>query len=197
MKKMLALLCAAAMLLALVGCGAKNTPETVVGTFCDEMKNFNLEAMAQCVEDADPEDLNPSEEEVPSQLADLLRQNAQKITYTLSDATPTDDDEAVVEVSFQFPDVSKAVAAAMGEYLTQALGMAMSGSSEEDISKLFEQILVEKINSAEPATTEATVSFPCTKTEEGWKIEEVPNQVLNVMTRNFLAALDDLSKIME
>lgn len=192
MKRMIALLCAVAMIFTLAACGAKDSPEAVVKRFCEALKKADPEAMALCIKDSsfDPEDLNS--EDIPEAVMDVILQNAQKITYTVLEATE-EETTGTVQVDFTYPDISGAVLEALQVYLAEAFGMALSGASEEELAEKMETILLEKLAEAEPEAGKLSVTFKCVKTEEGWKIKVLPEDVIHVLTGNFAKAIESLA----
>lgn len=192
MKKWLAMICAVAMVFALVGCGTKDTPETVVSAFCQQMKAFDPEAMSAYVKDGETIGTETTGEDVPEKIVELMKEKAGEMTYTVAETT-IEGDQGKVRVDFRYPDLSSTVTSVLGEYMTQAFGLAIAGASEEELSHLLETIFVEQIGKAEPATAETSVEFHCIKTEDGWKMEAVPDEVMNIMLSNTVSALEEIS----
>lgn len=193
MKKVISLLCVMVMVFAFAGCAARETPDVVVKEFCDALKNADLEAMEMCMEGNETAPTEMDEDDVPQAVLDAMKDNAQKITYTLGKVT-AEETTGRVCVDFQYPDISDAVTAALSEYVAKAFGMAMSGAEEEELSKLLETILTEKITEGEPDTAEVSVTFDCVMTDEGWKIESVPDDVFHVMTGNLMKAFEEIAE---
>lgn len=191
MKRIVALLLAVFMIFALVGCGAEQKPDVVVSKFCDALKKFDFETMRSCVVNSDDDPVDFGEEEPPEKVLAILKENAGKVTYTIGESTVTEETGTVV-VDFSYPDVSDAVTAAMGEYFMQAFGMAFSGADEETMEALLEQILVEKLQTTPTATAQVSIRFDCVKTEDGWKIKTLDDEVVNILLGNMVAAFESI-----
>ncbi len=191
MRRILAVMCVLAMLVSLAACGAKETPEPVVNEFCQQMKAFDYEAMADCVQGAAINEEKAFGEDTPEAVMALMKETAQKITYTVVDTT-VEEEKGTVRVDFEYPDLAPAFTATIGEFITQAFGMSIAGASDEEINQLLEKIFIEKIGKAEPTMTQTAVEFACVKTDDGWKIAKVPPEVMNIMMGNGLSALEKM-----
>lgn len=193
MKKLLSLLCAAALLFTLAGCSSKDQPDAVVTEFCDSMKAFDIEGMRDCLIIRGNDPITFKDKEVPSDIYKILKKNAASITYSLGETTEgSDDNKRIVPVSFTFPDISDAVSVALKEYISQALSMAFSGERENIDEDLFTRILVEKLDTIEPSTSELTVRFTCIRSDDDWKILDIGDSVINIIIGNMLDGLETL-----
>ncbi len=199
MKKILALVLAAALVLGLAACGGKAPgPEGTVDTFCGAMKAFDLEKMRECVisdEDIMAE-IEGEEDEMTALFMDRMKEWAGKMTYQ-AEEPELDGDSATVKVKFTYTDASPVFGEVLKEYFMQALAMAFSGASEEEMGQLFEKILTEQLEKTAVSTAEETVNFACTKAEDGWKINEVPDEAVNVLTSNIKKAFEGLEELEE
>ena len=196
MKKILSILCAVAMIFTVAGCGAQEKPDAVVSKFCDAMKTMDLETMQSYIvdQDGEPFDVEDIEDEdFPASVYEILKENASQIQYTIGEVEVTED-TSTVQVDFTYPDASAAVVAATGEYISQALGMALSGADADDdaISELFETILTEKLTSADTKTAEGTLQFDCVMTDDGWRIQDVSDEdaFINILMSNIMAGFN-------
>ena len=194
MKKIVSLLLAFVLALALSACGgAKSGPGKTVGTFCGAMKSFDLDKMSQCVLSGEDiaDEMGDEDDELTAMFMDRMKEWAGKMTYQAEEPT-VDGDRATVKVNFHYTDASPVVAGAMEEYLSQAFALALSGSSEEELAQLFQTILTEQLEETSLSTAEQAATFNCTRTDDGWKIDEVPTDVVNVLTGNIADAFGDM-----
>ena len=191
MKKTAALLLALCMIFALAGCGSSSKPDEVVSKFCGALKNFDLETMRSCVNGTDSDPLDFDEEETPAEVLKILKSNAGKITYAIGE-TKVSGETGTVDVDFTYPDVTVAVTTAMGEYFMQALSMAFSGADEEDMEKLLEDTLIEKLKETPATEATASIQFNCIQTDDGWKIKSLDADVLNIMMGNMIKAFEGI-----
>lgn len=189
MKKFLSLILSVAMLLSLAGCGAK--PESAVEDFCKAMQKFDFKKMSECVDGADEiteEDIASLNEDLPAEILEYFTAQAKEMTYTI-DKAEVGEDTATITVTFSHTDIQPVMISVLGEYVKQALVSAFSGASEEDMEALLYSIFAEKVESEGVTTTQTTVVFPCVKTDDGWKLTEIHDDVLHIMTCNMAAAL--------
>lgn len=187
MKKVISLLCVAAMLLVFAGCGAQEKPDAVVRTFCEGVLKMDTEIMNQCLLEAGADGDALQSDEMPPEILELVKQHFQKITFTVQEPA---DEATTVSVIFQYPNLEPMLKPLAEEIVAELFGQAITGASEEEMTEVMLQLLVEQYNGFEAAMTERPVEFPCRLTEEGWKIEEVPEDLAYVI-------LGDINKGME
>lgn len=194
MKKIISLVCAMVLIASLVGCGAQAKPDTVVTTFCDAMKAYDRETMSSCVTSGG-EDLTEeteAEDELTNQIFNYLKTCTSKMTYSIENSE-VNEDKGTVTVKFKYVDASPVVAAAFGEYIQQALAMAFSGADEDTMSQFFVSIFNEKKDSTDTGTAESTLVFSCTKTDEGWKIDSLPDGAESILLSNVDKAFESMN----
>ena len=200
MKKPISVLLAAVMLLCLCACGAAQEvpkPEDTVVTFSDGMRDFDFEKMQGS--------LSASEENIQSEIDDLesgnelaamftgkIKEWAKEQQYEIV-RSETNGDTATVEVKYSYVDSSPIVNAFFTEYLTRALTLAMQDATEEDIEAVAEEILSDKIQTGETGSTERTVTYTLKKENEEWKIVSLPEDVMHIMTADFMFALEQVA----
>lgn len=193
MKK-LGMFCLTLLLcISLVGC-SKSKPDPVVTSFCDALQQYDFEAMKTCMtEDEDDlqEDLFSEEESMEEESFLILKECAAKMTYEIESSEVTED-TANVTVAFTYVDLSPVMTTTIGEYLQQAFGMAFTGADEDTFGTLFDSIFREKYDAAELTTITQSVTFGCVNTEDGWKIDTIPEEFVNVATANMMQALEGM-----
>lgn len=194
MKKIISLVCAMVLIVSLVGCGAESKPDNVVTTFCDAMKAYDRETMSSCVTSGGKGLTGESEEEdeLMNQIFDYLKICTSKMTYSIENSE-VNEDKGTVTVKFKYVDASPVVIAALGEYIQQALVMAFSGADEDTMSQLFVSIFNEKKDSTDTGTAESTLNFACTKTDERWKIDSVPDGAESILLSNVDKAFESMN----
>lgn len=208
MKKIIASVLAIALFLSLAGCGASSKPEDVVSTYCNAMKNFDTETASQCMVsgDSDFDDALTSDEEGDGanlgdeRLIEYLKTNAAKMTFKVGTAT-VEGDTATVPVSFTYVDASAVISAALGEYITQALGLALSGADEATMEELFTTIFLEKAEATELGEVTSDITFRCEKVDDTWKIttpsDEDVAAISAVISGNITSVLESMSESFE
>lgn len=191
MKKLTCILCCIALIAALSGC-AGSSPKGVIGDFCTAMQAFDVEKMRACIANTDGDFtlFDEDDDAMTVALFDCIKENSAKMTWKITECK-TEKDSGTVTVAFHYVDASTAIRETVSEYFSKALSAAFDQGSEEPDETLFTDILQEKMT-AEPVFADQSVTFPCVKTEDGWKISEVPEDMYDVFTCNILGALTGL-----
>ena len=208
MKRIIPAILSMVFLLSLAGCGASSKPEDVVSTYCNAMKNFDTETASQCMVsgDSDFDDAFTSDVEGDGanlgdeRLIEYLKTNAAKITFKVGAAT-VEGDTATVPVSFTYVDASAVVSAALGEYITQALGLALSGADEATMEELFTTIFLEKAEATELGEVTSDITFRCEKVDDTWKITTLSDgdvaAISAIISSNITSVLESMSESFE
>lgn len=189
MKRILTTALAIALLLSLVGCGTSSKPEDVVSTYCNAMKTFDTETASGCLISggSDFGEVFTSEEEgdganlADERIIEYFKSNAAKMTYEVGAAT-VEGDTATVPVSFTYVDASAVMSAALGEYITQAFALALSGVDETTMEELFTTIFLEKAESTELNELTSDIVFQCEKVDDAWKIKTPSDDDASVLS---------------
>ena len=198
MKKTVSLLLAAVLLLSLCACGAVPAkPEDTVAAFSEAMKAYDFEKM-QTFLPASEEDLQSelfneeNENDLTALFMTRMKAWAKDMTYEIV-STETDGDKATVEVKYSYKDSTQVVNEFFTEYISQALALALGDATEEEVSALAEQILADKMDTVEPGSTECNIVYSLTRKDNKWLIDELPEDVLHVMTADFMIALEEVA----
>lgn len=196
MKKVLAIVCTAGMVLTLGGCSFGEKPDVVVSTFCEALKTYDMQAAAACV--TSEETVLPEmemEDEISQLLMDYMKEKAAEMTYTIEEYT-VEKGEASVPVTFTYADASEVLTETFTDYLSQGLLLALGGADDDEIESLFADVFAEKCDTVETSTATATVTFLCQKTDGEWKIYDVADgdadALLMVLTSNLSSAMEDV-----
>ena len=70
-----------------------------------------------------------------------------------------------------------------------------SGISEDDLRAMAEQILNDKMETAQTGSAQMSVTYDLVKSGKEWKITEVPKDSLQVLTANFVKSITDLASV--
>lgn len=187
------------LIFTLTACGGSGSPETTVGAFCDALKTFDVKGMMTQVDGADASNADISsllagEGDFPESLAAYFKENAAQMTYTI-DSTTVDGDSATATVSFKYVDASPVIQAVFTEVLSEGFKLAMEGKemSEEDMNALFDTSLETQKGTVEPTFAESTVEIELVKSSDGWKLTEINDDLMNIITSNFMSATSGLT----
>ncbi|MDD7265577.1 MAG: hypothetical protein PUH36_05075 [Subdoligranulum sp.] len=200
MKRITAFALAIVMMLSLIGCSSQK-PETVVEDCCKAIQAFDMEKAAACMQNGE-EDLKEfeemqkeleGEEDTYEWLLLYLKECASKMTYTIGEVK-TEGDSATVAVSFTYTNVSPIVTSVAGEYIVQAMTLTLIGADEAQLVELLVSIFKDKVETIEPGTASADVTFNCVKVDGKWKLaefsDEDSNTMANIATANLIKALE-------
>lgn len=185
MKRFFCMLCAVMLCVTMTGCGIGDKPEAPVNGFCTAMKEFDLKAMNDylAVEDGTIDALLENTDETYERIIEMIEKYSKEMTYTITD-TQKDGESATVSVEFEYVDISEIVNEAMRVYVQEMISSQSTDLSEEEMMERFMEIVEETSERAELEKLTATADFACVKTEEGWKIDQVPQEALTVLTGN-------------
>lgn len=164
MKKRLLATLLLALIVLMVGCGPKVSPEDTVKEALAELKNNNIEEFKNYMIDADDFD----DEEIDDSLVLLVK----NLKIEINGST-VDGDSATVNADI----TNTNFAIVMEEFLSQAMSLAMENAfseepvSEDEMEAMAEDILLEILerDDIEMVTTEADISLE--KKDGVWKIE--------------------------
>lgn len=162
----------------LFGCGSTPKPEDTVSKMCDSLKAFDLETAYSYFENQDNEEIEPdteteSEDDAFSlKLEEYMKSRASEMNYSIEESI-IDGDTASVPVTFTYTDASPVITATLGDYISQAFSLALSGADDETMETLSVTIFEEKMQSVSTGTETCEIVFNCVQTEEGWKIKEL------------------------
>lgn len=207
MKKLLSFCLVIALVFSLTACAFTDKPETTVTKFCKALKTLDFDAASACFESGKANFQLPSDEELAEIKEALTEQDLahfmkwiQEMAYTVGDAA-IDGDTATVPVTFTYVDAGPVLVEVLGEYLSQAFGLAFSGADEAAIEELLGTILEEKLKTVETKTATAEVEFVCVKCDDGWKMqalsEDAQKHLANIISCNLIGTMEDFVENME
>ena len=180
------ILLACLLLVFMAGCAKESSPADTVTQFSDAIKAFDLQKMNDYIEGEEAvASLDLENNETIGGLMDQFKIWAKDLQYKIV-STEEKGDTATVTVEYTHTDASAVTEDAMTDYFTQALAMAFSGASDEDMTELLAKLLMEKVETSEIGTKQTTVVYPLKKINGKWLIEEIPDDVLHVITSDLL-----------
>ena len=193
MRRLFILVLTAILSLSLCACGAPK-PEDTINSFNAALKNFDTVKMQEYI-------MNPNNElnaglgestEFGAQFESKLREWAKEINGTVVSSS-ADGDKATVVVKYSYDDSKKIMEEFLSEYMQVAFGMAFNGASQEEMDKVTEGILSDKLANVAVGKTERTITYNLTKVNKEWKINEIPDDLLYVMTADITVVLEEFA----
>ena len=196
MKRLLPLCCAVLLVLALAACGGSfATPQKTAAAFFRAMQTLDVDAMNACGTDNEllVWDFAAQDNGDAQQVLAFLRDLAAQIDYSVTE-TAVEDDRARVAVTVQYADASLFVKSTMTDVMANMM-MALFGEDVDDNAQSqFYQLLREKLKTETPPLQTADVTLQMVKTDDGWRIEELPDALLTVMTGNTTDMLQEAAE---
>lgn len=209
-KKLLVITLVLAMLAALNACGPKiPTPTETADTFFTAMKAQDTEALAtvyaggnidlldKAAEADDSGEINEDsglskvyEEQMVPKMLDF--------DYELSNEQ-IDGDKATVDVRITTYKMGDAFTAFFGEYLSQALILAFSDASEEELDALATTIMSGKLADLTEKSFEKTATLSLSMKDDKWVVNEVQTEddIVDALTGGLVTAFSDMEDIMK
>ena len=196
MKRILALLLAAALIFGLAACKSGPKPEDTVKKFFDAMKAYDFEAMQACVDgEFDPEEMISTEEDDPTGLFEYLKGNAANITYKTGTVEITDK-TAKVPVTVEYTDATDVISQTFADYFTALFSMLFSNSSEEEVEKALTDALQKAIAEKETGIATKEMTLDMVLAGEEWKLAEMPkDEIADILTSNMISALENMEDV--
>lgn len=204
MKRFMMLIAVAMMAaaLALAGCSAGPSPSDVTKGALDALKAQDMEALQSYNVG------NVGETQVGSvmgslgvesgdELTDAQKAQREKLLAVFTDfdyvlgEEKIDGDKATVEATITTHDMSRALGEALTEYLQQAFGMAFSGASQDDLSILFGEIFLSKLDPSAEKTHVGITTFNLTKVDGEWKLDKLSDDNIDCLLGGLTSALKD------
>lgn len=206
-KRYLWLLIALACMLvviSLAGCGASSpSPSETTDTFLkgiqtgdDEMVNsvyapgdFKIsDAIESEGDDTGTFDEN---EEMYKALAGKMRE----FEYELSDEQ-IKGDKATVTVKIRTYPLGSVMTDFISDYMSQALVLAFSDTSEEKLEKLATTIFTEKMNALSDKSYQKDATLTLTKEDNVWKVDDISknDEFINALSGNLISAMEQLEE---
>lgn len=171
MKRIISI-CIAALLifvmaLSTAACGAKEpSPTEVLDSYLKAIQTEGFEEAGISSSDLDMDELSESD----SELVDSLKAKMQEFEYELSNEQ-IDGDSATVDLKVKTYGFGEMLTEVLNEYLQQAISMAFSGASDEEMEAILNNLFREKVDNLEK-TFEKTVTVEMVKGEEGWEVKD-------------------------
>ena len=193
MKKILSLILILTLLVSLSACAKKESrPEYIVEQLFEAMKQYDFVRMRECLlsEDDIPAEYEIAEDETQQLLFDHMKIWAKHISYELS-KPEINGEVARITANISYTDASAVITETISEYINQALEAINGGASDEDMNELMTEILKLKMDTANIIESTKTLTLECVKTGDFWKIKNLPDEMLDVLTGNIISAMQN------
>lgn len=201
MKKLLSMALLTMVMVMMAGCFSAK-PDKAVSEFIESGKLMDSEKMSTSLNPNDKtliEDFKKgwesSNNEDTKFIADYLKANAAKITYTIKESK-VDKDKAVVKVAFKFVDGGPVMKGSVTQFFSEAMPLAASGTelTEAKATEMMEKAFNNQIKINKETMMDKEVEVSCIKVDNKWYISEVKPELSNVFMSNFITAGEELNK---
>ncbi|MTV47932.1 DUF4878 domain-containing protein [Heliobacillus mobilis] len=201
MRKLMSLLVMVGLFF-LAGCSLSPKPETTVSNFIEAGKKYDTTKMSALVANADANGKAKlselgNENQYQTYFLDYFKENAGKITYTITNAQ-VKNNSATVTVNFKFIDGLPLLKATLGNVFTKALAGAFSGvkMTEEETKQMIVTAITKQKETNAESFTDQTIEIKLAKVDDQWFIVEPSDELLNVFLSNFNSIGKELGKSM-
>lgn len=195
MRKILSLIICLLIALSLCACGSKNSPSSSVDEYMKTKKNEAAESLDQYLNEEDLSMLGGSEE-TAKDFYNLLAD----FDYSTSNEK-IEEDKAYVDVTFKTYDFGTFMKNFIADYFQDALAMAFSGATEEELAEKSAEIFNTRLDETKKAgkTIENTITVTLDKVEDKWVVneEESGELLASAILGGMLEALESLGSAFE
>lgn len=205
-KKLLVITIVMAMLAALSACGPKiPTPTETADTFLTAVKAQDNETLATVYAGGELDLLEEAAEADESQTADedsgltavYEEQMVPKMLdfdYEISNEQ-IDGDSATVDVKVTTYNIGDAFTAFFSDYLSQALILAFSDASEEELDSLATTILSGKLADLTEKKFEKTATLSLSMNDDKWVVDEIKSgdDIVDGLTGGLVSAFANMN----
>lgn len=205
-KKLLVITIVMAMLAALAACGPKiPTPTETADTFLTAVKAQDDETLATVYAGGELDLLEEAAEADESQTADedsgltavYEEQMVPKMLdfdYEISNEQ-IDGDKATVDVKVTTYNIGDAFTAFFSDYLSQALILAFSDASEEELDSLVTTILSGKLADLTEKKFEKTATLSLSMKDDKWVVDEIKSgdDIVDGLTGGLVSAFANMN----
>lgn len=205
MKKVCTTALLLTLCLTLVGCSSPS-PTSIAEDFLTATKAQDVESI-KAVYLGDAEDLNPiqDDEEEPTEdedennpLTQAVEEKMWAFDYVVSNEK-IDGNTATVDVEITTYDLGTATTAGLGDYVSQGIGMAFAGATDEQMENLLYTSLANQYNEVTEKNYNKTVQLKLEQTDDGWKVSEFDDDepIVDAMNGGMASAFNNFTEAWE
>lgn len=162
---------------SLIGCGSNNSPKATVKAYFEEIKLGDNGDTKKLILSTLEEEVNPNgkdeileEDSFSNEAENAMNNVLSKIEYKIGEEQ-IDGDKATVNVSLNNVNFSNLFMQFLNKYMTEILNTSFEGKemSDEELTKLSNDILIELMNTSEQETRNGDISL--IKVDGEWQID--------------------------
>lgn len=173
-----------------------------VTEFMESAKKFEIEKMISKVDPNNRDDMGKiskiyeeSQKGENIYLLDYFKENAQMITYDITDTT-IEGNNAIVSMDISYVDGTPLFKAVTKDYMKQVLSSKISGKSlnKEETIKMVISSMKKQEEKIEEPIIQKTTDVKCVKIDGEWFIEEINEDLYNMLTSNVISYIEKIDK---
>ncbi|MCI8631842.1 MAG: DUF4878 domain-containing protein [Firmicutes bacterium] len=188
MKKQSIFIAAIMLILVLTSCGSKNpSPTEITNNFLSAVKSQDSNISSFYTGDTENDsllfDLSDVDDSLDAEIYKLLEEKLLSFEYETSNET-IEENKATVDVTITAYNLGEAYSTAISEYIAEAFSMAFSGASDEEISMIMNDALIENIENASFDYTKIVTVHLINDENSGWLIDDsaTNSELLNALS---------------
>jgi len=163
-------------------------PEDTIESFFEAINTYDFEKIKALTfeENIDKIDnLTSGENKYISNLEEVLKINAEKISYEILESN-VEGDKASYKVKCTYIDASRQFGEATGYIINQVIESSLSGVklNEEELNKLLAIVFKTKLPEMEEQIIEKPINISCIRIDKKWYIEDITDEIADVMLSN-------------
>lgn len=174
----------------------RQQPKKTAEQFLDSMQKMDFTTMESLLQSSDLSALDNADIRNAA-YTDFFTTINQKMTYKITgNRFDIQNGTASVTAHITYVDGTNIYKETITEFLRQIVASAYSGAqlSEEETQEKLASILNEKAKSSEKDEfSEADITYPLIKTNEGWKIVSLDDATVKIMSANFKSVEDEIN----
>lgn len=174
----------------------RQQPKKTAEQFLDSMQKMDFTTMESLLQSSDLSALDNADIRNAA-YTDFFTAINQKMTYKITgNRFDIQNGTASVTAHITYVDGTNIYKETITEFLRQIVASAYSGAqlSEEETQEKLASILNEKAKSSEKDEfSEADITYPLIKTNEGWKIVSLDDATVKIMSANFKSVEDEIN----
>ncbi|WP_066506172.1 DUF4878 domain-containing protein [Abyssisolibacter fermentans] len=191
--KLLSVLCILCLILCSCGESDSNSPKGTVNAFFECVQNGNYDKLAEYVVNAEEYGIGQvADEDEDKEKTEIIIKAMSKIKFEIKDEE-INDDNAVVKVNLDIPNIGNVMLEVMQEAMVAAFSQAADDTSEksqEEITADIEKSMIEKLQ-GDIETISKDLEVKLVQKDGKWLIE-ADNDIANAVAGNMLEAFQGM-----
>lgn len=189
LKKLICTLLALVLVISVVGCSRKSSPESSVSGYLDAFIDGKPEEGKKFLKDtinlSDEGESIESIQNTDPEFDKAMKKAYGKITYKILDST-VNGDTAQVKTEITAPDLKSILMEIIQESISLAFINAFSENADDNMDELMNTMLIDKLNSEDIPMVTKTININLVKEDDLWLIV-MDDNLLDALTGNMSA----------